>query len=38
MVLYADITSLVLTGTNPQFSVDVNSVFNNVNEWFKIKV
>jgi hypothetical protein len=36
MVLYADDTSLVITGTNPvQFSVDVNTVFNNVNEWFR---
>jgi hypothetical protein len=36
MVLYADDTSLVITGTNPaQFSVDVNIVFNNVNEWFQ---
>jgi hypothetical protein len=36
MVLYADDTSLVITGTNPaQFSVDVNMVFNNVNEWFR---
>jgi hypothetical protein len=34
MVLYADDTSLVITGTNPaQFSGDVNTVFNNVNEW-----
>jgi hypothetical protein len=32
MVLYAADTSLVITGTNPaQFSVDVNTVFNNVN-------
>jgi hypothetical protein len=30
------ITSLVITGTNPaQFSVEVNTVFNNVNEWFR---
>jgi hypothetical protein len=36
MVLHADDTSLVITGTNPaQFSVDVNAVFNNVNEWFR---
>jgi hypothetical protein len=36
MVLYADDTSLVITGNNPlQFSVDVNMVFNNVNEWFR---
>jgi hypothetical protein len=36
MVLYADDTSLVITGTNlAQFSVDVNTVFNNVNEWFR---
>jgi hypothetical protein len=36
MVLYADDTSLVITGTNPvQFSFDVNTVFNNVNEWFR---
>jgi hypothetical protein len=36
MILYADDTSLVITDTNPaQFSVDVNNVFNNVNEWFR---
>jgi hypothetical protein len=36
MVLHADDTSLVITGTNPtQFSVDVNTVFNSVNEWFR---
>jgi hypothetical protein len=36
MVLYADDTSLVITGTNPaQFSVDVNTVFKNVNERFR---
>jgi hypothetical protein len=36
MVLYADDTSLVITGTNPaQFSVAVNTVFNNVSEWFR---
>jgi hypothetical protein len=36
MVLYADDTSLVITGTNPaQFSVYVNTVFNNANEWFR---
>jgi hypothetical protein len=36
MVLYADDTSLVITGNNPvQFSVDVNTVFNKVNEWFR---
>jgi hypothetical protein len=32
----ADDTTLVITGTNPaQFSVDVNTVFNNVNDWFR---
>jgi hypothetical protein len=36
MVLYADDTSLVITGNNPtQFSVDVKTVFNKVNEWFR---
>jgi hypothetical protein len=35
MVLYSDDTSLVITGINPaQFSVDVNTAFNHVNEWF----
>jgi hypothetical protein len=35
-ILYADDTSLVITGTNPaQFLVHVNIVFNNVNEWFR---
>jgi hypothetical protein len=33
MVLYADDTSLVITGNNPaQFSVDVNTVFHKVND------
>jgi hypothetical protein len=28
--------SLVITGTDPaQFSVDANTIFNNVNEWFR---
>jgi hypothetical protein len=36
MVLYADDTSLLITGMNPvQFSINVNTVFNNVNEWFR---
>jgi hypothetical protein len=36
MVLYADYISLVITGTNPvQFSIDVNMVFNNFNEWVR---
>jgi hypothetical protein len=36
MVLYADDISLVVTGNNPaKFPVDVNTIFNNVNEWFR---
>jgi hypothetical protein len=35
MVLHADDISLVIAGTNPaQFSVDVNTVFNNVMSGF----
>jgi hypothetical protein len=36
MVLYSDDTSLVISGNNPaQFSIDVKTVFNKVNEWFR---
>jgi hypothetical protein len=36
MVAYADDTSFVITGNNPaQFSVDMNTVFNKINEWFR---
>jgi hypothetical protein len=36
LVLYADDTSLIITGSNPvQFSTKVNTVFANINEWFR---
>jgi hypothetical protein len=36
MVLYADDTSLIITGLNPlQFSTEANMAFNVINEWFR---
>ena len=36
LVLYADNTSLLITGSNPvQFLTKVNTVFDDINEWFR---
>jgi hypothetical protein len=36
LVLYADDTSLIITGSNPvEFSTKVNTVFADINEWFR---
>jgi hypothetical protein len=35
MVLYADDTSIIISDSNPEFTSQANSLFHNINTWFK---
>jgi hypothetical protein len=39
LILYADDTSMIVTGSNPvQFSTEISTTFDDINEWFRINL